>query len=34
MKNTYEWKKIQKETDASPSYGYYKNGELYGLSRG
>lgn len=35
MKNTYEWKKIQfKETDAGLSYGYYKNGELYGLSRG
>lgn len=33
--NKYEWKKIQfKETDASCSYGYYKNGELYGLSRG
>lgn len=30
MKNKYEWKK----TDDSLSYGYYKNGELYGLSRG
>lgn len=33
--NKYEWKKLQwKETDASLSYGYYKDGKLYGLSRG